>query len=92
VNIDFTAVAYNFVKGTVKVGGSVAARRVVILNRRTLQYVSSCFSKTDGSFEFKNLPLQGFHDYYVVIAFDDSKVYNADTMDFVKQASTTGGH
>jgi len=91
VTVDFAAVAYNYVKGTVKVGGVVAPRRVVILDRRTLEYVSSCFSKADGTFEFKNLAEQGFHDYYVVIAFDDSRVYNADTMDFVKQASTTGG-
>lgn len=79
------------VKGLVKVDNAVSVKRVVLINRKTLSYVRSCLSKPDGTFEFKNLQEQAFTDYYVIIAFDDTKGYNAEVIDYVKQVVQTGG-
>jgi hypothetical protein len=90
VTVSFAGSTYFHVKGTVKVKGVAAARRVALLDRKTLAYIKSCTSTADGSFEFRNLPQQGFHDFYVVIAFDDTRAYNAEVIDFVKQVETKG--
>lgn len=90
VVVSISAITYKHVKGLLRVNGVAGQRRVMLLDRRTLQYVSSCYSRSDGSFEFRNLPEQGFHDYYVVLAFDDHRIYNAEAVDFIKQVETTG--
>ena len=91
VQVVLSTVTYKHVKGLLKVNGVAAQRRVMLLDRKTLQYVSSCYSRNDGSFEFRNLPEQGFQDFYIVLAFDDQRLYNAEALDFVRQVETIGG-
>ena len=72
------------VSGTVMVDSVVATRRVLLIDRKTLQYVKSMMSKSDGTFTFRKLPEQGQHDFFISLAFDDRRVYDAEVMDFIK--------
>ena len=76
------------VGGTLKVDSVEASRRVILLNRRTLHYVTSRMSKSDGTFLFRKLPNQTQHDFFVAIGFDDRKIYDAEIMDYIKWVRT----
>lgn len=78
------------IKGVVKVGGFVASRRVVVLNRADLSYIRSGVSLADGTFLFKRMPYQIPGDFYVVIAFDDNQNFNAETIDLVQNIGISG--
>ncbi len=76
------------VSGTLKVDSVEASRRVILLNRRTMAYVTSRMSKLDGTFLFRKLPNQTQHDFFVAIGFDDRKIYDAEVMDYIKWVRT----
>lgn len=72
------------VSGVVMVDSVVASRRVLLIDRKTLQYVKSAMSGSDGGFTFRKLPEQGQFDFFTSLAFDDRNIYDAEVMDFIK--------
>jgi hypothetical protein len=77
--------------GTVKENGVPvgAGRRVVAMTRGSLQYIGSCVTKADGSFEMAMLADRtGNPEKLFVVAFDDDGVnpnYNAVIADQIEQ-------
>ncbi len=68
--------------GTLRVTGTLASRRVSLLERTTLIHIKSVLSDAiTGEFEFTNLSTE--HEY-IVIADDNEQVYNAAIADWVQ--------
>ncbi len=66
--------------GTVKVNGSPAAKRVLLLDRRTFIPVVSTHALADGTWQIKGLPLDDAAGFLCVVV-DDTGEFNAEVAD-----------
>lgn len=76
------------VGGTVKADGVGVARRVVLIDRRTMETVASTMSHDDGSWQISVFYNLGEKNSLVVV-FDDTETYNAEVADLVTQIQKT---
>lgn len=69
--------------GIVKVEGVLTGNKRVIAITRSGGYVGSTHSASDGSWMIAGLPYAASTSHLIVIALDDSGVYNIEAADFV---------
>jgi len=74
--------------GTVSVNGSPSKKRIVVINRITMEYLAVTDSDAQtGMWEITHLPEYDERSL-LVLAFDDTGEFNAEIADFVSQVAT----